>query len=166
MNTLLIVLAILLAVVGIIGSVVPGLPGPPISWVGLLLLKFTSVADQVNSLPLLIGMAVAAIVITVLDYIVPSISTKKHGGSKAGVWGCNIGLVISIIGLPFGPQGIIGIIFWPFVGALVGELLGGKQSREALRAAWGAFLGFLLGTGLKLTYTLAVAVIIALDIIR
>lgn len=166
MNTLLIVLAILLAVVGIIGSVVPGLPGPPISWAGLLLLKFTSVADQANSWPLLIGMAVAAIVITVLDYIVPSLSTKKHGGSKAGVWGCNIGLVISIIGLPFGPQGIIGIIFWPFVGALVGELLNGKQSREALRAAWGAFLGFLLGTGLKLAYTLVVSVIIALDIIR
>jgi uncharacterized protein YqgC (DUF456 family) len=106
-----------------------------------------------------------AVIITVMDYIVPSLSTKKHGGSKAGVWGCNIGLVISIVGLPFGPQGIIGVIFWPFVGALVGELLSGKQSRDAFRAAWGAFVGFLCGTGLKLAYALICAFFVVRDLI-
>lgn len=163
MNTTLIILAIVLALIGIAGSIVPGLPGPPLSWAGLLLLNFTTKGDY-TTLFLIITAAIAAI-ITVLDYAIPSMSTKKHGGSKAGVWGCNIGLVISIIGLPFGPQGLLGVIFWPFVGALAGELFSGKESREALRAAWGAFLGFLAGTGLKLAYTLVVAIIIAKDII-
>ena len=163
MNTILIILAILLALIGIAGSIIPGIAGPPFSWLALLLLHFTTAADYT---PLfLVATAVVAIVITILDYIVPSLSTKRHGGSKAGVWGCNIGLVVSIIGLPFGPTGILGVIFWPFVGALVGELLGGKKSREALRAAWGAFVGFLCGTGLKLAYALVCAFFVVKDLI-
>ena len=149
---LFIVLAFICALIGILGSIIPGLPGPPFSWAALLLLHFS---DAVQFTPaFLIITAVIAAIITVLDYVVPSLSTKRHGGSKAGVWGCNIGLIISIIGLPFGPQGIIGVIFWPFIGALIGELISGKKSKDALRAAWGAFLGFLTGTGLKLLYSL------------
>ena len=163
MNTVLIILAVLLALAGIAGAFVPGLPGPPLGWVALMLLHLSSAADY--SVAFLAGFAAAAVVITVLDYVVPSMSTKRFGGSKAGVWGCNIGIVISLIGLPFGPQGILGIIFWPFVGALVGELLGGKESRDAFRAAWGAFVGFLTGTGLKLVYGLIVAFIVVRDII-
>ena len=134
MNILFITLAIIMVLVGIVGSIVPGLAGPPFSWLGLLFIHLSDAA-QFSTAFLLITLGVA-IVITILDYIVPSWSTKRHGGSKAGVWGCNIGLVISIVGLPFGPQGLIGVIFWPFAGALAGELLNGKQSREALRAAW------------------------------
>ena len=152
MNTVLIILAVILILVGLVGSVVPGLAGPPFSWAGLLLIHFSDAAQF--SATFLVTTAAAAVVITVFDYIVPSWSTKRHGGSKAGVWGCNIGLVISIVGLPFGPTGLVGIIFWPFVGALLGELISGKQSRAALRAAWGAFLGFLTGTGLKLAFAL------------
>lgn len=155
MNILFITLAIIMVLVGIVGSIVPGLAGPPFSWLGLLFIHLSDTA-QFSTAFLLITLGVA-IVITILDYIVPSWSTKRHGGSKAGVWGCNIGLVISIVGLPFGPQGLIGVIFWPFAGALAGELLNGKQSREALRAAWGAFLGFLTGTGLKLAFALVAA---------
>lgn len=163
MNTILIIAAVILILIGLVGSVVPGLAGPPFSWAGLLLLGFTTTADY--SLTFLIVTAAVAVIITIMDYVVPSLSTKKHGGSKAGVWGCNIGLVISIVGLPFGPQGIIGVIFWPFVGALVGELLSGKQTRDALRAAWGAFVGFLCGTGLKLAYALVCAFFVVRDII-
>lgn len=163
MNIFLIILAVVLALVGILGSIIPALPGPPLSWIGLLLLNFTTAADYT---PLfLIITAVVAAIITALDYILPALSTKKHGGSKAGIWGCNIGLVISIIGLPFGPQGILGIVFWPFVGALIGEFLSGKKNNEALRAAWGAFVGFLSGTGLKLAYTLIIAFFIFKDMI-
>ncbi|MBO7490460.1 MAG: DUF456 domain-containing protein [Bacteroidales bacterium] len=163
MNIVLIILAVVMILVGIIGSVVPGLAGPPFSWLGLLFIHL-SAAAQFSTSFLLITAAIA-LVITILDYIVPSWSTKHHGGSKAGVWGCNIGLVISIVGLPFGPQGLIGVIFWPFVGALVGELLNGKQSRAALRAAWGAFLGFLTGTGLKLAFALVAAFFVVRELI-
>jgi len=148
----MIILAYILAIIGLLGSIVPGLAGPPFSWAALLVAGFS---DKIEfTTPFLIVTAAVAVVITLLDYVVPSWSTKRHGGSKAGVWGCNIGLVISIIGLPFGPSGLIGVVFWPFVGALAGELLSGKKSREAMRAAWGAFVGFLTGTGLKLAYAI------------
>ncbi len=163
MDTFLIILALLLALVGIAGSIIPGLPGPPLSWVAALILGFTRAVDYSATFLIVTG-GVAAI-ITVLDYVVPSMSTKKFGGSKAGVWGCNIGLVISIIGLPFGPQGLLGVILWPFIGAFVGELISGKVSREALRAAWGAFVGFLTGTGLKLVYALVIAFIMVRDLL-
>jgi len=163
MNTFLIVLAVILALVGIAGSIVPGLPGPPLSWVAVLVLSFTTAADY-SALFLFVTGLIAAI-ITVLDYVVPSLSTKKFGGSKAGIWGCNIGLIVSIIGLPFGPQGLLGVILWPFIGALAGELIGGKEKREALRAAWGAFVGFLTGTGLKFVYAIVLAIIIARDLL-
>ena len=163
METFLIVLAVILALVGIAGSIVPGLPGPPLSWAAVLVLSFTSVANY--SPTFLIVTALIATVITVLDYVVPSISTKKFGGSKAGIWGCNIGLVVSIIGLPFGPQGLLGVILWPFIGAFVGEKISGKASREALRAAWGAFVGFLTGTGLKFVYGIAIVFIVIRDLV-
>ena len=163
MNVTLIILAVVLVLLGIVGSVVPAIPGPPLSWAGLLLLHLSSAAQY--STAFLIITAVVAAIITVMDFVFPSISTKKHGGSKAGIWGCNIGLVVSIIGLPFGPQGLLGVIFWPFVGALVGEFISGKKNREALRAAWGAFLGFLMGTGLKLIYGLFALVILIKDLI-
>lgn len=155
MSTVLIIIAILLVLVGLVGSVVPGLAGPPFSWAALLIIHFSNAADFSTSFLLIT--AAAAIIITVLDYIVPSWSTKRHGGSKAGVTGCNIGLIVSIFGLPFGPQGLLGVIFWPFIGAFAGELISGKQRREALKAAWGAFLGFLTGTGLKLAFAIFAA---------
>lgn len=163
MNVTLIILAVVLVLLGLVGSVVPAIPGPPLSWAGLLLLHLSSTAQY--STAFLIITAVVAAIITVMDFVFPSISTKKHGGSKAGIWGCNIGLVVSIIGLPFGPQGVLGVIFWPFVGALVGEFISGKKNREALRAAWGAFLGFLMGTGLKLVYGLFALIILIKDLI-
>lgn len=163
MNTILIIFALLLMLAGIVGSVLPGIPGPPLSWLALLLVSLSSAADY--QLLFLVLSAVAAVAITILDYVVPSVSTKRFGGGRAGVWGCNIGLILSLFGLPFGPQGLLGVIFWPFAGAFIGELIGGKGSRDALRAAWGAFIGFLTGTGLKLAYALTAAFFIIRDLI-
>ncbi len=162
MNTFLIIMAFLCLAVGIVGSVVPALPGPPVSWLGLLLAGFTPWVEASSTL--LVTTAVVAVVITVLDYVIPSLATKRFGGSKYGVWGCNIGLVVSIIGLPIGPTGLLGLVFWPFVGALAGEYIKRRDLRPSLRAAWGAFVGFLSGTLLKAAYcvTLLVVVIMAL----
>ena len=158
MNTVLIILAFICLVGGIAGAVIPGLPGPPISWVGLLLASLTPFVSA--STTLLVVTAVIAAIITVLDYVVPSLTTKLRGGSKYGVWGCNIGLILSIFGLPFGPQGLLGVIFWPFVGALVGEYINQRELEPAVHAAWGAFLGFLTGTILKLVYCITLLVIV------
>ena len=158
MNIVLIILAFICLAVGVLGAIIPGLPGPPVSWMGLLLASLTPYVTC--SVTILVMSAVLAAIITVLDYVVPSLATKRQGGSKYGIWGCNIGLVISIIGLPFGPQGLLGVIFWPFVGALVGEYIKSREMAPALKAAWGAFLGFLTGTLLKLVYCVALLVIV------
>lgn len=159
---ILIILAVILAIVGLLGSVLPGLPGPPLSWAALLMVQLS---DKGHYSPtFMVVTAIAAAIITVLDYVVPSWSTKRHGGSKAGIWGCNIGLVISIIGLPFGPQGLLGVVFWPFIGALIGELFSGKAQKEAFLAAWGAFVGFLAGTGLKLAYAIFAIIFVIKEI--
>ena len=100
--------------------------------------------------------------VTALDYVVPIIGTKKFGGTKRGVMGSMIGLVIGVIVLPIsgiviGPFGILGIILGPFIGAYIGESTAGRDSKTAMRAAFGSFIGFLAGTLMKITYTIVVA---------
>jgi uncharacterized protein YqgC (DUF456 family) len=157
MDYVLIIMGFVCILTGVIGSVVPALPGPPISWVGLLLVGLSPWVE--NSTALLVITGVIALIITVLDYIIPSLSTKHFGGSKYGIWGCNIGLVISMFGLPFGPTGLLGIIFWPFIGAFIGEMIKQQDYKHALRAAWGAFVGFLCGTLMKLAYCITLLVV-------
>ncbi len=145
MEVLLIVVGLALVVIGFFGSALPVLPGPPLSWAGLLMLRWTDrIADNPNYDNSLWIMLFIVLLVTILDYAVPVWGTKKWGGSKAGMWGATIGL---IIGLFLGP---VGIIVGPFVGAFIGELISGKREQEALRAGWGSFLGFLLGVGMKL----------------
>jgi uncharacterized protein YqgC (DUF456 family) len=139
---ILLTLAVILLILGIIGCLVPVLPGPPLSYLGLILLHFTRFADFSSTL--LITLAVVTIVVTLLDYIVPVWGTKKFGGSKYGTRGATVGL---IIGLFLGP---VGIIVGPFIGAFVGELIFKDDIRYALRAGFGSLLGFLTGIGLKL----------------
>ena len=158
MNTFLIIIAFVCLVVGIIGSIAPALPGPPVSWLGLLLAGFTPWVE--TSPLLLIVTAAVAVVICVLDYVIPSLSTKRYGGSKYGIWGCNIGLIVSFIGLPFGPTGLFGLVFWPFAGAFIGEYIKNQDFQPALRAAWGAFVGFLSGTLMKVVYCIALLVVV------
>lgn len=127
---------------GLVGSVLPLLPGPPVSYAGMLVLQLRE--EPAFTLRFLIIWLVVVGIVQVLDYIVPLYGTKKFGGTKYGVWGCAIGL---IAGLWFGP---VGIIAGPFVGAFVGELLASNQSEQALRAAVGSFIGFVFSTLLKL----------------
>ena len=143
-DTLLIVLAVLLLFSGAVGSVAPVIPGVPLSWGGLLLLKFIpSVQDDVSwTAIVLLGILTA--VITVLDNILPVWGTKKMGGNKRVVWGATIGL---LFGFFLGPWGII---FGPFVGAFAGGLLSGTKFLHAAKHATGAFLGYITGLVLKL----------------
>ena len=163
MNTILILLAFICLAVGLAGSILPALPGPPLAWVGLLLASFTPHV-HCNTW-MLVGTALVAVAIGIVDYVVPSLSTKHYGGSKYGIWGCNIGLVVSIFGLPFGPQGLLGVVLWPFIGALVGEYLNQHELRPALRAAWGAFIGFVSGTLIKVTYCVALLIVVIIKLV-
>ncbi len=142
MDLFLIIIAGLLLVTGFLGSILPILPGIPLSYAGILLLHFTD-KYQFSS-EFLILWAVIVVAIQVLDYYIPVWGTKKFGGSKSGIRGSVIGLLFGMFLGPFG------IVLGPFVGALVGELLAQKATPDALKAAFGAFLGFIIGTVSKL----------------
>jgi hypothetical protein len=145
LDIVLILAAGLLFLVGIIGCVIPGLPGLPLCWGGLLIGHFIHSKDPV-SIAVLVGAAVACVVVEVVDFIVPSYFTKKSGGSKAGSTGSMLGVLAGVL------TGQLPLIFLgPFVGALIGEVIhdAGDLGR-ALRSACCSFLGFITGTGLKL----------------
>lgn len=152
MDILLIIIGLIFIILGIIGSFLPILPGPIMGWIGLFMLQFTSFIEKSW---LFIGITFAvAILVFILDYIIPVIGTKKYGGTKFGVYGSIIGL---ILGLGFGP---LGIILGPFLGALVGELLkDSNDTKRALRAAYGSFIGFLISTGLKFVVSITFMVL-------
>jgi uncharacterized protein YqgC (DUF456 family) len=143
MDIFLAIVAILCAIVGIAGSVIPALPGPPVSWLGLLLLSFTEWYDRPWWwLWLWLGVVVA---VTLVDNLLPVVMTRRFGGSRAATWGTVIGM---IAGMFLGPWGLI---LGPFAGAYIGELVGNRsEGRVALRVATGAFLAFLGGVGIKL----------------
>lgn len=150
MNTVLVILAFVCLLVGIVAVFTPVPPAVPVAWLGLLLARLGGV-DEITT-PWLVWSAVIGVALMVLDYIFPLLTTKQFGGSKWGVWGCTVGLLLGIVGLPFGPGGLVGVFFWPFVGALVGEYLKQRQMRPALRAAWGSFLGMMAGIVVKEIY--------------
>ena len=143
MDVLLLILGLMFMVVGVFGSFLPVLPGPSISWLGLVLLYFTN-AVVVNYWILGFTLFIT-IVISVLDYVIPAKGTKKFGGSSYGIWGTNIGLIVGIFApIPFG------FIIGPFVGAFIGELIYDyKDHGRAFKAATGSFLGFLAGSFMK-----------------
>lgn len=147
MDIILLIIASLFIILGIIGSFLPVLPGPISSWVGLLIIHLTD-AVPINKSFLIITFAVALLV-WLLDYIIPAIGTKRFGGTKAGIIGTSIGLVIGLIAPIPG-----GIIIGPFVGAFIGELLNKADSKTALKAAFGSFIGFLTSTFIKFIVTL------------
>ncbi len=147
MDIALFVIGFIFALVGIIGSFLPVLPGPTLSWIGLLLLYLTKVIpDDWWVLGTTLAVALG---VWVLDYIIPAMGTKKFGGTKAGMIGATLGLVVGLIAPIPG-----GIIIGPFVGALVGELMNKADQKTALKAAFGTFLGFLTGTFLKFVVTI------------
>lgn len=142
MDIFWLIVAILLMLVGIAGSFLPVLPGPPLSYAALWVMQLRS--EPPFTLTFLLIMLGVTLVVTLLDYWVPIYGTKRFGGTKYGIWGCTIGL---LAGLFFPPWGII---LGPFVGALLGELAGNANADHAFKAALGSFLGFLFGTLLKL----------------
>lgn len=143
MDIILLVIALILLLVGIAGSIVPFLPGVPLSWVGLLLFYLTSAVPLSYTL---LGITLAiTIIIFALQYIIPAYGAKYFGGSSYGMWGATFGLIIGIF-LPI-PGGII---VGSFLGAFVGEILNQSASGVALKAAFGSFLGLLASTFMEL----------------
>lgn len=149
MDIVLLFLGFVLMILGILGSFLPVLPGTPVSWVGLFLLYLTKAVP--NDWWFLGITLIIALLVFAMDYIIPAMGTRKFGGTRAGMIGTTLGLVVAIV---FPVLGILGIIIWPFVGAFLGELLNKADQQSALKAAFGSFIGFLTGTFLKFVVTI------------
>ena len=153
MDLFLLTIGFLCVMLGLIGSFLPVLPGPLTSWLGLLILYFTSIVPM-NYTFLGITLAIA-ILIWILDYIIPAIGTKRFGGSKYGVYGTTIGLLIGLFSpIPFG------ILIGAFLGAFIGEILHDKtNTKRAFKASIGSLLGLITYTIIKFTVALVYAVL-------
>ena len=162
MGIVLAVVAFLLLLAGLVGSVVPAIPGPPLAYIGLLLLQWSGYGGfSAAFLWLWAGITIA---VTVMDNFLPAWMTKRFGGSRMAVIGSVLGLIAGT--LFFAP---IGLLTGPFLGALAGELINSRvkckeisstesdtpdsnkgDNVKALKVALGAFLAFIVGTGAKL----------------
>ncbi len=136
------VIGAILLLVGIIGCVLPILPGQVLAWASLLMLQLKN--DPPFTAKFIIIWALITAGATIIDYVVPIWGTKKLGGSKYGIWGAGLGLLVGIFFAP------LGLILGPFLGAFVGEMISGKDSNTAFKSGLGSFIGFLTGTLLKL----------------
>jgi len=143
MDTFLIVSGIILLLAGIAGCIIPFLPGPPLAYGSLILMQISSYRPF--SEKFLVIWALVTLLVVIADYYIPIWGTQKFGGTKGGVWGATIGL---LIGMFFFPP--LGLIAGPFIGAFVGEMINKNDSRKALRSAIGSFIGFVAGTVMKL----------------
>lgn len=143
MDIILLFLGVICMCLGMIGAFLPILPGPITGWLGLLLLHYTSAVPKDWTF---LGITLAiALFVWVIDYFIPAMGTKRFGGSKYGVYGTMIGLVIGLFSpIPFG------MFIGAFAGAFIGEIVFDKKnSDKALKASFGSLLGFLVSATLK-----------------
>lgn len=145
-----ITLGIILTIAGLVGCILPLIPGPPLGYAAIMIAQYT--LDKPFTTRFMVVWLILVFVVVMLDYYVPIWGTSRFGGSKSGIWGSTIGL---IVGLFFFPP--FGIVTGPFIGAVAGELLAGKDMQRALRSGLGSFLGFITGVIMKLTVSLFLA---------
>lgn len=152
MDYLLVSIGIILIISGLIGAFFPIIPGPPLSFIGVICLHFTKWIEIPTNWLWILG--IAALVISILDFIIPSYFSKKFGAHWFSSLLAFIGMLLGLLLFP-----PLGIIIGPFVGAFIGELIVGRAFNQGVKSAWATFLGFLFGTILKMTYAFVCIVI-------
>jgi hypothetical protein len=150
LDVVLIIIGLILAIAGMVGCILPIIPGPILSFCALILLSWIK-NWQIFSQTFLIVMGILSALLIILDYVAPALGAKKYGASNRGMWGSAIGMIVGIFFIP--PWGMI---IGAFIGALVGEMASGKSGGKALRAGWGILIGNVLGIGMKLAFTAVV----------
>lgn len=144
MDVFLAICAVICGVVGILGAVLPVIPGPALSYFGMLCAYWTDTSLLTSGKMWL--WAAITVVVTVLDYILPGYFSKLFGGTRAGIIGATVGVFAGA--LFFGP---LGIILGPFVGAVAGELINERQNLDkAVQVGFGSLLSFIVGSGIKI----------------
>jgi len=149
-EALLTIIGLIVALAGLAGCILPVMPGPVLAYVSLIILNLAK-GWAAFSLTFMIVMAVSAVVMTVLDFMVSTMGAQKYGASKAGIWGSVIGTIVGILFFP-----PLGIFIGALAGAVIGETLTGRDLAESMRVGWGVFMGNIAGIALKLSYCMLV----------
>lgn len=157
MDIFFLIIGILCLLAGLAGAVLP-IPGPPLSYAGLLAVHYSRFAEFSQNT--LIAFGVITALVTVLDYYVPIWGTKKFGGTKWGMYGSAIGLVAGLFLGPFG------LFIGAFAGAFIGEYLNDKNSERSFKAALGSFLGLMAGIVVKVLLCLVMLTVVCVEIFR
>jgi uncharacterized protein YqgC (DUF456 family) len=142
-ETLLIILGLLIAVVGLMGCIIPAIPGPPLNFLSLLILELA--VDDAFPAEFYFLWGGITIAVTVLDYVLPIMGAKVYKASSFGIWGSIIGMLIGILFFP-----PFGMILGLFIGAVLGELIAGKEEGEALKIGSVTFFASMLMIFIKL----------------
>lgn len=141
------ILGFVLTIIAILGAVLPLLPGPALGFAGILVMHYSRPYEFSTWMLVLCGSATLITFFT--EYLLPAWSAKKFGGTKYGMWGATVGMLLGAFVLP-----VIGIIAGPVIGAIIGELIHDNDTGKAMKAAWGSLIGFFLSTGVKLLVAL------------
>lgn len=137
LEIILLSLGLIIAIIGLIGCIVPGIPGPPLNFISLLLLEIATGGSYSFNFYLIWGLITTVTI--VLDYVFPVISAKKFKATNYGIWGSVFGMIIGIVFFP--PFGMISGLF---LGAVLGELIAGKKGADAMKVGLVTFFSSLL----------------------
>ena len=144
-ETALVVAAAVLQLAGLVGCVLPALAGPPLNFIGLIVLCLAKGWRTFSPVFLVVMGALTALTM-ITDYYLPMAGSKRYGSTKRGFWGALIGMIVGTIAFP-----PFGLVIGAFLGAILGEVTAGKNGSEAMRAGWGAFLGVLAAMVFRLS---------------
>ena len=144
---ILIIFGFILSIVGVIGCIIPGVPGPPLNLLSIILLKI-AYPDEI-SVGVIVLFGIVTIAVTLIDYAIPMLGGKLFKASKSGIIGSTIGMIVGIFFFP--PFGIfIGLV----IGAIVGEIIAGKSNRDATKTGAGIFVLSIFAMLIKLASSL------------
>jgi len=143
MTALLWVVAVALVVVGLVGTVLPAIPGVPLIFIGVLIAAWTEDFQRISGITLGI-LAVLAVLGVAIDYVAASASAKRAGASRAGIIGAAVGTVAGIV------TGFWGLLFMPLVGAAIGEFISHRDALRAGKVGVATWIGLLVGTVVKI----------------
>jgi uncharacterized protein YqgC (DUF456 family) len=142
-DTVYYLLAGLLILAGIAGTILPALPGVPLVFAGMLLAAWANDFHDVSVWTIVL-LGVLTLVSLAVDFFASLLGAKRAGASKKALWGAALGTFAGLF------LGIPGLLLGPFVGAVAGELMDGREWREASKVGFGTWLGIAIGTALKL----------------
>lgn len=156
-DVVLLIIACTLSIIGLMGCIIPGLPGPPLNYAALLIIQYVYSPYQMYTL-VIYGILTAAIL--VIDYMLPIWFAKKFGATKQGIWGSMIGMILGMVFTP------IGMILGLLLGAIIGDLIAGRQTQEAAKSGLATFGGTILAIGLKLIVAGLITFLVFAEIIK